>query len=147
MDATNDMTKALTHLTHRVSFLEEENRWLKSQLFGRSSEKRPQDIAVEQARLFNEAECLANVAADAAESVTIIAHTRKKSGKKKIDPHLPRIDVIMTSPKARRSAHTMAQHWSESVRRSLSSAFRPRSGLRSSGTSVTSTVAPAAARA
>ena len=53
------MTKELTHLTHRVSFLEEENRWLKSQLFGRSSEKRPQDIAVEQQRLFNEAEGLA----------------------------------------------------------------------------------------
>jgi hypothetical protein len=92
MDATNDMTKTLTHLTHRVSFLEEENRWLKSQLFGRSSEKRPQDIAVEQARLFNEAEGLASVTTGVAESVTIGAHARKKSGKKKIDSQLPRIE-------------------------------------------------------
>jgi hypothetical protein len=45
MEASN-LTKELTHLAHRVNFLEEENRWLKSQLFGRSSEKRPQDIAV-----------------------------------------------------------------------------------------------------
>jgi transposase len=98
MDATNDMTKTLTHLTHRVSFLEEENRWLKSQLFGRSSERRPQDIAVEQARLFNEAEGLAGVTTGAAESVTIAAHTRKKSGRNKIDSRLPRIEVIHDLP-------------------------------------------------
>ena len=94
------MTKTLTHLTHRVSFLEEENRWLKSQLFGRSSEKRPQDIAVEQARLFNEAESLAEVTTGAAESVAIPAHSRKKSGKKKIDSQLPRIEVIHDLPES-----------------------------------------------
>src|ERR1700730_1279515 len=38
---------SLSTLTHRVNFLEEEDRCLKSQLFGRSSEKRPQEIAVE----------------------------------------------------------------------------------------------------
>jgi len=35
MEASN-LTKEFNDLTHRVSFLEEENRWLKSQLFGRS---------------------------------------------------------------------------------------------------------------
>jgi transposase len=91
MEASN-LTKELTHLTHRVSFLEEENRWLKSQLFGRSSEKRPQDIAVEQQRLFNEAEGLA--AHVVAESVTIATHQRKKtSSSKKIPAHLPRVEV------------------------------------------------------
>jgi hypothetical protein len=70
-------TRELTNLTHRVSFLEEENRWLRSQLFGRSSEKRPQDIAVEQQRLFNEAEGLA-AANIASESVTIATHQRIK---------------------------------------------------------------------
>jgi transposase len=91
MEASN-LTKELTHLTHRVSFLEEENRWLKNQLFGRSSEKRPQDIAVEQQRLFNEAEGLAaNVVT---ESVTIAAHQRKKtSSSKKIPADLPRVEV------------------------------------------------------
>jgi transposase len=86
------LTKELTHLTRRVSFLEEENRWLKSQLFGRSSEKRPQDVAVEQQRLFNEAEGLA--AHEVTECVTIGAHQRKKtSGSKKIPPGLPRVEV------------------------------------------------------
>lgn len=98
MEASN-LTKELTHLTHRVSFLEEENRWLKSQLFGRSSEKRSQDIAVEQARLFNEAEGLATVTTGA-ESVTIAAHMRKKSGRKKIDSQLPRIEVIHDLPQS-----------------------------------------------
>jgi len=98
MDATNDMTKTLTHLTHRVSFLEEENRWLKSQLFGRSSEKRPQDIAVEQAQQVNEAEGLPGVTPEATESVTIAAHTRARLGKKKIGSQLARIEVIHDLP-------------------------------------------------
>jgi transposase len=90
MEASN-LTKELTHLTHRVSFLEEENRCLKSQLFGRSSEKRPQDIAVEQQHLFNEAEGLAaNVVT---ESVTIGAHQRKKTSTKKIPAGLPRVEI------------------------------------------------------
>jgi transposase len=91
MEASN-LTKELTHLTHRVSFLEEENRWLKSQLFGRSSEKRPQDIAVGQQRLFNEAEGFAaNVVT---ESVTIGAPQRKKISTKKIPAGLPRVEVV-----------------------------------------------------
>jgi len=97
MEATN-LTKELTHLTHRVSFLEEENRWLKSQLFGRSSEKRPQDIAVEQQRLFNEAEGLAaNVDT---ESVTIGEYQRKKTSSKKIPLGLPRVEIVHDLPDA-----------------------------------------------
>ena len=105
MEASN-LTKELNDLTHRVSFLEEENRWLKSQLFGRSSEKRPQDIAVEQQRLFNEAEGLAaNVVT---ERVTIGAHQRKKTSTKKIPAgcRVSRSSTIF--PKQRSSAHTMA---------------------------------------
>lgn len=71
---------------------EEENRWLKSQLFGRSSEKRPQDIAVEQQRLFNEAESLApNVVRRASRSVRISVGrlpTRKSR------PGLPRVEIV-----------------------------------------------------
>jgi hypothetical protein len=41
----------------RIELLEEENRWLKTQLFGRSSEKTPADERnPDQAWLFNEAE-------------------------------------------------------------------------------------------
>src|ERR1700722_20541504 len=59
----------------RIGLLEEENRWLKAQLLGRSSEKTPEDeLNPEQAWLFNEAEALAKAAAPA--SVTIPAHER-----------------------------------------------------------------------
>jgi len=44
----------------RVELLEEENRWLKAQLLGRSSEKTPaEQLNPDQAWLFNEAEALA----------------------------------------------------------------------------------------
>jgi hypothetical protein len=47
----------------RVRLLEEENRWLKAQLFGRSSEKTPpEEINPDQRWLFNEAEALAKAA-------------------------------------------------------------------------------------
>ena len=44
----------------RIKLLEEENRWLKAQLFGRSSEKTPvAEVSPDQRWLFNEAEALA----------------------------------------------------------------------------------------
>ena len=47
----------------RVELLEEENRWLKAQLFGRSSEKTlAEERNPDQAWLFNEAEALARAA-------------------------------------------------------------------------------------
>ena len=47
----------------RIGLLEEENRWLKAQLFGRSSEKRTaEDVSPDQARLFNDVEALATAA-------------------------------------------------------------------------------------
>jgi transposase len=79
----------------RIGLLEEENRWLKSQLFDRSSEKTPvQDISPDQAWLFNEAEALAAAAETASESVTIPAHQRQKRGRKKLSADLPRIEVV-----------------------------------------------------
>lgn len=77
----------------RIGLLEEENRWLKSQLFGRSSEKTPvTDISPDQAWLFNEAEALVSTLAP--ESVTIPAHERRQRGRKKICAELPRIEVV-----------------------------------------------------
>jgi len=56
----------------RIELLEEENRWLKAQLFGRSSEKSAaEEINPEQAWLFNEAEALARAAESAPQSITI----------------------------------------------------------------------------
>jgi len=81
-------------LTARLKLLEEENRWLKAQLFGRSSEKTPrEDLHPAQAWLFNEAEAL-SAAAAAPTSVTIPAHQRAKHGRKRLDAALPRVDVI-----------------------------------------------------
>jgi transposase len=81
-------------LTARLKLLEEENRWLKAQLFGRSSEKTPrEDIHPGQAWLFNEAEAL-SAAETAPITVTIPAYQRAKRGRKKLDAALPRIDVI-----------------------------------------------------
>jgi transposase len=83
----------------RIGLLEEENRWLKAQLFGRSSEKTPvEDASPDQAWLFNEAEALAKAAEAAPSSVTIPAHERKKRGRKKLCADLPRVEVVHDLP-------------------------------------------------
>lgn len=94
----------------RVALLEEENRWLKAQLFGRSSEKRASDeVSPDQARLlFDEAEAIAHApAADTApEALRIPAHSRKKPGRKALPKDLPRIEVIHDLPEDdKRCAH------------------------------------------
>lgn len=79
--------------------MEEENRWLKAQLFGRSSEKTSaEERHPDQAWLFNEAEALAAAAQDTAQSITIPAHERGKRGRKKLDARLPRVDVVHDLP-------------------------------------------------
>ncbi len=93
----------------RVALLEEENRWLKSQLFGRSSERRVDEVSPDQARLlFNEAEAIAHqpTAGTAPESLTLPAYERKKPGRKALPAHLPRIEVIHDLPdQDKRCAH------------------------------------------
>ena len=73
-------------LSASLDLLKEENRWLKAQLFGRSSEKRAADeISPDQAKLlFNEAEAIAHApsASAAPEALRIPAHERKKPGRK-----------------------------------------------------------------
>jgi transposase len=79
----------------RIKLLEEENRWLKAQLFGRSSEKTPAaEVSPDQQRLFNEAETLAQAAQSAPEKILIPAHERKKRGRKRLSPELPRVEVL-----------------------------------------------------
>lgn len=79
----------------RIKLLEEENRWLKAQLFGRSSEKMPtEDRHPDQAWLFNEIEVLAATAKDEPQRITIRAYDRAKRGRKKLSAHLPRVDVV-----------------------------------------------------
>jgi transposase len=83
----------------RLGLLEEENRWLKGQLFGRSTEQTPvEERNPDQAWLFNEAEALAQAAERAPLSVTIPAHERGKGGRKKLSAALPRVDVVHDLP-------------------------------------------------
>jgi transposase len=83
----------------RIKLLEEENRWLKSRLFGRSSERTSAaEASPDQHWLFNEAETLAQAAASAPEKILIPAHERKKRGRKKLSAHLPRIEVMHDLP-------------------------------------------------
>jgi transposase len=89
-------------LTASVDLLKEENRWLKAQLFGRSSEKHSSDeISPDQTRLlFNEAEAIAHSPEvnNAPQALTIPAHARKKPGRKPLPQDLPRIEVIHDLP-------------------------------------------------
>lgn len=79
----------------RIELLEGEVRWLKSQLFGRSSEKSlPADTSPDQRWLFNEAEALADAAATEPAPITIAAHERRKRGRRKLPASLPRVEVI-----------------------------------------------------
>ena len=91
----NALLARLAAREQRIELLEEENRWLKAQLFARSSEKTPvEERYPDQVRLFNEAEALAQAAEQASISVTIPAHERGKGGRKKLSAALPRVEVV-----------------------------------------------------
>jgi transposase len=93
-DATT-IAARLAAREERIKLLEEENRWLKAQLFGRSSEKTPPtEASPDQRWLFNEAEALAHAAQSAPERILIPAHERKKRGRKRLSPELPRVEVL-----------------------------------------------------
>ena len=96
-NATDTATIAarLAAREERIKLLEEENRWLKAQLFGRSSETTPAaEVSPDQRWLFNEAEALTEAAQSAPARILIPAHSRKKRGRKPLSPDLPRIEVL-----------------------------------------------------
>jgi transposase len=83
----------------RIKLLEEENRWLKAQLFGRSSEKTPAaEISPDQRWLFNEIEALSDAMPAALETISIPAHERGKRGRKKLSAQLPRVEIVHDIP-------------------------------------------------
>jgi len=83
----------------RIKLLEEENRWLKAQLFGRSSEKTPAaEISPDQRWLFNEIEALYDAMPAALETISIPAHERGKRGRRKLSAQLPRVEIIHDIP-------------------------------------------------
>ena len=87
--------------------LEEEVRFLKDQIYGRSSEKLPGvGVSPDQKMLFNEAEVLAAIeaaeAAEAQRATTVAAHERQKrphsGGREAIPAHLPRVEILHDLP-------------------------------------------------
>jgi transposase len=77
-----------------IKLLEEKVRLLQDKIFGRRSEKFT-DSKYQQLALFNEAEDTSDKEPGDDEPVTIIvpAHSRKKTGRKPLPDHLPRVTV------------------------------------------------------
>jgi transposase len=82
----------------RVVLLEEEIRWLKAQVFGRTAEHHTPDLNPEQQMLFNEPEVLSALeAAEAAlaqRTTVIAAHERKRTGRTRIAKEFPRPEIV-----------------------------------------------------
>jgi len=91
----------IAQLTERNTLLLEEVHWLKSQLFGRSSEKSTAEVSADQCMLFNEAEVLAAIAAadEQHHTQSVDAHERKSQpGRKAIPDKFPRKQVVHDIP-------------------------------------------------
>jgi transposase len=101
----NERLKAQnSHYCERVVLLEEDLRWLKAQVFGRTADKLSSDVA-EQQMLFNEAEVLAAIdaaeTANAARTTKINEHERKHTGGRKAIPaNFPRVVITHDLPEA-----------------------------------------------
>jgi transposase len=92
-------------LTERAVLLAEELRWLRDQIFGRSSEKNSSDVSADQQMLFNEAEVLAVIEAaeraHANRSTKVDAHERKHTGGRKAIPEsFPRVPIEHDLPES-----------------------------------------------
>ena len=82
--------QTVSEYSQEISELREHIRLLKSQRFGRSSERSdPQ-----QPGLFNEAEVLADATAEEEDAIEVPAHRRRRGGRKPLPDHLPRVEVV-----------------------------------------------------
>lgn len=80
----------------RIEIYEESIAYLKNKIWGPKTEKlREKDER--QLCLFDEAEVLQEIP-QSAEEITVPAHQRKKSGRKPIPQHFPRVDVVHDLP-------------------------------------------------
>jgi transposase len=97
-EANARLQSELTSALEKNAVMAEDLRWFRSQMFGRSSEKRGAEVSVDQRMLFNEAEICAAIAAaeEAAATRTVSAHTRKvrPGGRPAIPAHLPRKEIV-----------------------------------------------------
>jgi len=78
----------------QIDYLEEQNRLLRNELFGRKSEK-PVREDRDQLSLFAPSDAPAPSEPNAEEEqIAVSPHSRKKRGRKPLPEHLPRVDVI-----------------------------------------------------
>jgi hypothetical protein len=100
------LKQLLAQMQSKVVHLEEENALLRQRLFGRKSEQSV-DSATLQLALFNEAESVAEPAAEEAEE-DVVAPTKRRGKRKPLPADLPhprtaraRADVCLRLPQAR----------------------------------------------
>jgi len=76
----------------QIDYLEEQNRLLRNELFGRRSEKH---VGFDQSQmpLFTQSET-EPAADDVEEPITVSSYQRKKRGRKRLPEHLERVDVV-----------------------------------------------------
>ena len=94
-DDVEKLKQHIAHLNAQKSALEDEVQTLRAKLFGRKSEKLDREDA-RQARLFNEAEVIADqpelIAADS--TTTVTAHTRSKKRGRALPENLERVEIL-----------------------------------------------------
>lgn len=95
-DDLTALKQLLAQMQSKVVHLEEENALLRQRLFGRKSEQTV-DPATPQLALFNEAESVAEPAAEEGEE-EVVAPTKRRGKRKPLPADLPRIEVIHELP-------------------------------------------------
>ena len=97
-EQSNRFQREASGARERVVLLEEEIRWLKAQVFGRTAEHHAPEVNAEQQLLFNEAEVLAALAAAEAalsnRTTPVAAQERKRTGRTAIPKTFPRQDIV-----------------------------------------------------
>jgi transposase len=91
-EIVSSKSKVIQLCQRKIDALEEKNRYLRSKLFGRKSEKHIEEDD-KQLKLFDEVEEIVEQESEE-EKIVIPSHTRKKTGRKPLPPELPRVDVI-----------------------------------------------------
>lgn len=99
-------------LLGKIALLEEANalqaeeiRLLRAIIFGRKSEKRnhPEDSSTQQLLLFEDSEKKPKEVSGEAERIKVQTHTRKKSGRRPLPAHLPRVEIIHDLPEEKKN--------------------------------------------
>jgi len=84
----------LQRAEHENDLLHEQLRLLRSQLYGRKSERLSAASGFTQLMLFDEPAAAAEEKAEATKRVNVPAHSRKKAGRKPLPADLPRVEIV-----------------------------------------------------